>query len=106
MKRVAYIKDILLSRESFNTVQFSIGLDSLSFRRIFAVVLLNGNVDCLYFLRKLAIRVPRYHHISLEVGKELFIIPKIKIISYLKKSGDDSFFPRALNIANNISPPH
>jgi len=45
-------------------------------------------------LGKLGIRVPSYFSRS----KELFIIPY-----YLKKFGADSFFPRALNIANNLS---
>jgi hypothetical protein len=48
-------------------------------------------------IQKLVIRVSSYFSRS----KELFII--IIIPYYLKKFGADSFFPRALNIANNIS---
>jgi len=99
LKRDAYINNIPISRESFDTAQISIGLDTLSVRRqladvLFIYDLLNGNIDCRYLLEQLGIRVPSYFSKS----KELFIIPYHK-----NKSGADSFFSRALIIANNIS---
>jgi hypothetical protein len=99
LKRVTFINNIPISRESVGTVQCSISLDSLSLRRkladvLFIYDLLNGNIDCPYLLEKLGIRVPSYFSRS----KELFIIPY-----FLKKSGANSFFPRALNIANKMS---
>jgi len=100
LKRIAYVSNMPISSNLFKPVQHSIGLDSIDLRRqlsdlLFIYDLLNGFIDCPHLLALLGIKVPTFFSRT----NDSFVIPY-----YRKSYGANSFFPRALSLANKIYP--
>lgn len=97
LKIIAYVTNAHISRGSYKNIKLSISLDSLNLRRklsdfLFIYDLLKGHIDCQH--SPVLIRVPSYFSRT----SDYFVIPY-----YRKSYSADSFFPRALRLANIIS---
>jgi len=93
------MKNIPISRDSIMPVQKLVNLHSLQLRRqlfdiMFVYDLLNYNVVSPELLAQVDFRIPSFH----SRNHDLFAIPFFK-----SKSNNDSFFVRALKLANLVS---
>jgi hypothetical protein len=98
LKRISYLSNIPLSRDSLYLTQDYISLVSLSLRRkltdiMFVYDLINYNIVCPELLSEISFRIPYL----ITRNSELFLVPH-----YKTNSGTNSFFPRALMLANKI----
>jgi len=99
LKRIARMKNIPISKNSFTPVQKLVNIDSLQLRRqlfdiMFVYDLLNYNVVSPELLAQVNFRIPSFH----SRNHDLFAIPFFK-----SNSSNDSFFVRALKLANLVS---
>lgn len=98
LKRISYLSNIPLSRDSLHLTQDYIGLVSLSLRRkltdiMFVYDLINYNIVCPELLSEISFRIPYL----ITRNSHLFLVPH-----YKTNSGTNSIFPRALILANKI----
>lgn len=93
------MKNIPISKNSITPVQKLVNIDSLQLRRqlfdiMFVYDLLNYNVVSPELLAQVNFRIPSFH----SRNHDLFAIPFFK-----SNSSNDSFFVRALKLANLVS---